>query len=68
VSLTANDNEIHSVETEVASVFEAAYAGLHDWCRQWWYSPDVIIEVRAGESVLAGAGEPRWPVVLGAVP
>jgi len=46
--MRGKDDQLHSIETDAESVFEAAYEGLHDWARLWWYSPDSIIEVRSG--------------------
>jgi hypothetical protein len=37
VSIMVNDNQTHFIETEAGSLFEAAWAGLHDWAKQWWY-------------------------------
>jgi hypothetical protein len=41
--------QLHSIEIEAASLFAAAYHGIKDWARLWWFSPDDLIEVRAGE-------------------
>jgi hypothetical protein len=48
VSMTGKDNHIHSIEVEAESLFAAAHEGIHEWSRLWWYSGDVLIDVKAG--------------------
>jgi hypothetical protein len=52
--MTSPDGQLHSVETEASSLFEAAYEGVLQWTRLWWFSGDCVIEVRAGQQ--------RWRV------
>ena len=52
--MTGQDGQVHTVETDAASLFEAAYAGLHQWAGVWWFSGDSVIEVRTGQQ--------RWRV------
>ena len=54
VSVKGTDGWIHSFETDTGSLPEAAYAGVREWGRLWWYNPDAVIEVRAGDE--------RWQV------
>jgi hypothetical protein len=38
----------HSFETDAESLFQAAEKAIQEWCRFWWYSPEALLEVRAG--------------------
>ena len=49
VSIRGKDNQEHSIETEAESLFGAAYAGVQVWSKLWWFSSDLVIQVRAGE-------------------
>jgi hypothetical protein len=48
VSIGGKDNQDHSIETDAESLFGAAYAGVQVWSMLWWFSPDSVIQVRAG--------------------
>jgi hypothetical protein len=54
VSTTSQDGQVHSIETDAASLFEAAHDAVHQWAPLWWFSGDCVIEVRAGDQ--------RWRV------
>ena len=49
VSMTGKDDRVHSIEVDAESLFAAAHAGIHEWCRLWWYSGEALIEVRSGQ-------------------
>lgn len=50
VSIRGTDGQEHSIDTEAESLFGAAYAGVHEWAKMWWFSSDLIIEVRADDT------------------
>ncbi|HKD07528.1 MAG TPA: hypothetical protein VKB79_16620 [Bryobacteraceae bacterium] len=62
VSIKGLDGWIHSLETEAGSLAEAAYAGVREWSRLWWYNPDAVIEVRAGDECwrISARGADEW--------
>jgi len=47
--MKGQDGQQHSLETKADSLFGAAYAGVEQWAKLWWYSPNAVIEVRDGE-------------------
>lgn len=51
VSIKGEDDQLHSVETDAESLFEAAYAGVQQWAKLWWYAADSVIEVRSGDQL-----------------
>lgn len=57
--MTGRDSHEHQLEMDADSLFDAAYAGIDQWCRLWWYDPDCLITVRSG-------GE-EWRVVASRV-
>jgi hypothetical protein len=64
--MRGNDDQLHSIETDADSLLEAAYAGLRDWCRMWWYFPEAVIDVRSGDDLWRVRGPPRERVVRAA--
>jgi hypothetical protein len=52
VSIVDAGGQVHTVEVEASSVFDAAAQATHGWAKLWWwYEPDAVIEVCAGEEV-----------------
>jgi hypothetical protein len=51
VSIVDASGQAHTVEVEASSVFDAAAQATHGWAKLWWYAPDAVIEVCAGEEV-----------------
>jgi hypothetical protein len=47
---------------EASSVFDAAAQATHGWAKLWWYAPDAVIEVCAGEEVWRVRAETGAPV------
>jgi hypothetical protein len=45
--MIGQDREEHALETEAASLMEAAYAGVQAWARTSWWRPEGVLEVRA---------------------
>jgi len=48
VSIHGKDHETHVVEVYAESLFHAAHQAMQQQCVFWWWSPDALIEVRAG--------------------
>src|SRR5215471_21256448 len=49
VSMTGKMIGCTPIEVDAESLFAAAHAGIHEWCRLWWYSGEALIEVRFGQ-------------------
>ena len=51
VSIVDAHGQAHTLEVEASSVFDAADQATLGWAKLWWWDPDEVIEVRAGEEV-----------------
>jgi hypothetical protein len=49
VSMIGVDGKTQTMEVEAASAFGAAHHAMRCWSALWWYRPDAVIEVRAGD-------------------
>jgi hypothetical protein len=47
--MKGQDDQLHSLEIDADGLFAAAFAGIQEWQRLWWFSTEAIIEVRTGQ-------------------
>ncbi|HXT77021.1 MAG TPA: hypothetical protein VN780_12080 [Candidatus Eisenbacteria bacterium] len=59
VSIMGQDGQTYSLDVTASSLFEAVDQALQSWAKFWWYEPDAVIEVRAGDQ--------RWKIRAGRV-
>ena len=50
VSMTGEDGEEHALETEAASLMDAAYAGVQAWAKTSWWRPEAAVRTSRGDS------------------
>jgi hypothetical protein len=63
VSMIGKDDRVHSIEVDAECRFAEAYAGIHEWCRLWWYSGEALIEVRSGQQCWQRQGRAHFSMV-----
>jgi hypothetical protein len=56
VSVIDREAELHQVEVNAASLFDAVDQATQQWLPLWWFNPDAVAEVQAGNR--------RWRVRL----
>ena len=49
VSIVDPGGKVHTLEVEASSAFDAVDQAVQSWAKLWWYEPDAVIEVRAGD-------------------
>ncbi len=46
--MEGKDGERHTIELEAASLFEAGYRAVQRWALFWWFDPQALLTIRAG--------------------
>lgn len=54
VQIKGKDSIAHSLTLEASSVFDAANRAIQSWARYWWFDPETLLIVQAGDQ--------RWAV------
>jgi outer membrane biosynthesis protein TonB len=49
VSIIGQDGQTYSLDVTASSLFDAVDQAVQSWAKLWWYKPDAVIEVRAGD-------------------
>jgi hypothetical protein len=60
VSVRGRDRQIHTLEVEAASLFDAVEQTVQQWAPLWWYRHQAVAEVRAGKRCWRVSLEPVW--------
>jgi hypothetical protein len=59
VSIIGQDGQTYSREVTASSAFGAVDQAVQSWSKLWWYEPNAVVEVRAGDQ--------RWKIQAGRV-
>ena len=59
VSIVDAGGQVHTLEVKASSAFDAVDQASQSWAKLWWYEPNAVIEVRAGDQ--------RWKIRAGRV-
>jgi hypothetical protein len=49
VSIHGNDKELHTLNVDAASLYDAADTAIQNFCKYWWYERDAPVQVVSGE-------------------
>jgi hypothetical protein len=49
VSMIGADRQVHTHSAEASSLFDACRKAVQYWSRFWFYEPNALLTVRAGE-------------------
>ncbi len=47
--MRGKDSETHTVELQAASLFAAGYEAVQRWAMFWWFDPQALLTIKAGE-------------------
>ncbi len=47
--MRGKDGEVHTVELEASSLFEAGYQATQRWALFWWFDPEAVLTLIAGD-------------------
>jgi hypothetical protein len=51
VSIIGQDGQTYSLDVRASSLFDAVDQAVQSWAKLWWYEPNAVIEVRAGDQL-----------------
>jgi hypothetical protein len=46
--MKGKDGQLHTLECEADSLFNAADHAIDQWNRLWWFTSDAVLEIKAG--------------------
>jgi hypothetical protein len=65
--MKGEDGQLHTLEYDAASLFDAADKAIYDWHRLWWFTSDADLEIKSGGEQWRVSQErlresrPNWP-------